>query len=463
MIGLYANTLQRASIGPASAVAFSAAVTIASGFLVAGGHATLVVLGVGSAAACVVALAKPSEFGLVAVPAVLLVPPFVRAPVPGLPDLTPQRIVLLFALAGVLAGSRGTFGARLPERFVTVAAVFTAYVFLVALAHGGHMQLLNRGVAYTVESFIPLFIAVRILRDRDAVELYITRIVASMTIASALAIAEVIRGAYFFTTHDVFFHPPERNGLVRAQGVFPHPLILGVACAIVLPIAIGNVLHGKSRRLNLFAVAMMSAALLLTQGRGPLFAAGAGLVALAAGLRGSRRINFAAVLGMLLLAFLFSPFGGANEISTAIQNPTPSNGGFTVTYREQLLLHTFHSANSHFFGTGPGNGDVHQLIGYVGGHATDLAASVDNAYAKYALELGWIGLALLLLVVWVAYRQLAKADDWLLVAIRAGVVATAVASMTVATITWAQILLLFWTFVGIGFAVVAMQSPRARL
>jgi hypothetical protein len=274
-----------------------------------------------------------------------------------------------------------------------------------------------------------------------------------MTAASALAIWERVTGRFLFAAHTLFFHAPDRGGHLRVQGVFPHPLVLGTAIALVLPFAVVRILERRQTRLNVAASALLVTALVLTQGRGPLIAAILGLLVLAAATKGSRRLGLTAALGAAVLVFAFSPFG-AHAVAKAVENPTSANGGFAVSYRQELLKQSFHWVNQHPLGAGPGRAAGLGLYAHVGNAGEgDLSISVDNAFAKYALELGWPGLLLFVLVLasLLAETRLLRPSP-LRAALIGSQAAMLAASLTAATFTWAQILLIFWALAGVTFA-----------
>jgi hypothetical protein len=440
--------------GQAGYAAGTSALLVVVGIAVGRGDGIYVVVLFAASAAVGVALLRPRELVLWGVPALALMPAFVRIPSLGGPDLTPQRLLLLLCLAGVAVAVPNVDGRRLPQRFRLWASLFTAYVLGSALLlHGGHLTGVNRALAYSVESFLPLYLVFRIVRDRRDIDTLLNRIVVAVAVAAGVGIVEAVRHSYLLGEHDPFFvHPAERNGLLRVQGVFPHPLVLGVAVAIVLPLAANKALHGERRGRNLLASVVMATGLVLTQGRGPLIAAAVGLVVLACTMRHSRRLGVLAVVGTAIVVLAVSPWG-VGAISKAVANPTSENGGFTVAYRQALLHDTYHYANHHFTGAGPGYGGSTRLLSYVGGHTTDLSVSVDNAFAKYLLELGWPGLLIFLAVLWIVLHatRVAARTDLDGAALLAGFAAMIVASLTVATFTWAQILLVFWALAGAAF------------
>jgi O-antigen ligase len=97
------------------------------------------------------------------------------------------------------------------------------------------------------------------------------------------------------------------------------------------------------------------------------------------------------------------------------------------------------------------------LIRDVNGHSVDVSVSVDNAYLKYGLAIGVVGVALMMLVligILVTARRAARSDssDALPAALFGAVTTMIVVSATVATFTWEQAGVLFSIIVGMVMA-----------
>lgn len=94
---------------------------------------------------------------------------------------------------------------------------------------------------------------------------------------------------------------------MRVQGVFPHPLVLGTAVALILPVAYvrWRGTTGALRRLHLASILLMLAASYYTYSRGPLLALAAGFVMLALLGRAQWR---AKVLSAIVVVVIFGAF-----------------------------------------------------------------------------------------------------------------------------------------------------------
>lgn len=106
----------------------------------------------------------------------------------------------------------------------------------------------------------------------------------------------------------------------------------------------------------------------------------------------------------------------------------------------------------------------------MGGSSTDLAGSVDNAYLKWGLELGYVGLslfALVLVALWLTGREtwLLARDDPELGPLAAGIFSSLlvmlVVSASVATFTVGADPIDLWTLVGAMLAIRRLVPLRA--
>lgn len=424
--------------------------------------------GVAGGLAVAAALASPRLVTLLVLPAALLVPASVRLPGVGIPDITPLRLATAFAL-GIwllrLVASDFRGYQRLPRAFAPVAGAFILYVLALSFDHGG--ATLNRGLGYSIEALVPLWLVWLSVNSKEDLLLLVDWLLILMAGVALLALREKLTRTFLIPAHEpFFFHAPDRSGGIRAQAIFPHPIVLGCALMLMLPVGVARLLTGdKTRRrpIALVSVPLMAAALFATESRGPWGAALVAVIVLAALMRGETRILIVAGLAALLVGVAFSPIGGkAATLVRGVIDPTSGQdaGVYTVQYRQQLWNSTLSYAGAHPLGTGPGLASGIGLWSVVGGNQTDLSLSIDNAYAKYLLEIGIVGFALFLALIAVVLRETwlaRRTADSELAALASALVAAQVgmliASATVATFTWAQLGALFWLLCGAGFAI----------
>jgi O-Antigen ligase len=420
------------------------------------------------------AVSRPRLISLVAVPVFLLLPPTIRVPLSVVPELTPLRILIFLAVVGWALRERTENTSSLPAAYVILGTVFVLYVVGDAVPHG--TSSLNRGLDYSLEGLLTAWAASRAIRDKRDLLNLVDLLIGVITVAAALGLLEVVTNHYLIAAQEpFFFHAPARDGSLRAQGIFPHPLVYGAALAVMLPVAIVRGLTTTGRRRLLAGVACCFIALGILAGseRGPWAGALVAVVILMLFLHGKRRLAIVGVVTLAAVALALSPEGGkVGTLVSGVFNPRGSGetAGYTVEYREKLLAASTAFAESHPFGTGPGLAHELDFLAIVGGNRTNLAESIDNAYAKYAVEIGPVGLALFLLwlgsVLLAAWRARRHPDDELAslaTAILAGEVAMLVTSTTVATFSWAQLAAIFWILVGITMAIGSLRYQSEPL
>jgi len=282
-----------------------------------------------------------------------------------------------------------------------------------------------------------------------------------LSVAGAVGILETLFGSYLLKEAPGYvFRAGPRYGLLRAQSVFPHPIVLGTAMVIGLPLALLLARRGAAWAWG--AVCVMSLALVLTLSRGPWL--GAVVAVVVAGLAGRRkgvRVAVAAV-GVAVLLYL----GSATVRSLADQLTSPTQGQYSYVndYRRQLAQATWRRIVANPFSATLDPLKRPSLVAQVNGRAVDVSVSVDNTYARYVLELGAVG-ALLLLgliasIVFAIYSGRVDTEvQGSIVGAQVGLLATAI---TVGTLSFEQIGVLFWLVSGVGLAFIALGTKELR-
>jgi O-Antigen ligase len=411
------------------------------------------------------AFRSPKWFTLTCLPLFLLIPPTIRLSLHGLPDATPLRLVIFLALLGwllKLSGRSNGEGRSLPVPFLWTAGLFVLYVLAISLGDG--VTSISRGVSYSIEAMVTVWAVWLSIRSRRDLFYLIDWLIAIATIAALLGVYEAAVDHVLIPEQlPFFFHAPLRGGHVRVQSVFPHPIVLGAVLAMLLPVAMARLLTVRAGRRPAYVgvIFLFAFALIETGSRGPWIGAIAGTFVLIALVRGSQRLALISGLAISLIILAFSPFGSeVGHLARGVVQPDAGQeaGANTVQYRKDLWHATSVYAVQHPFGAGPGRSEELSLWTAVGGNSTNLARSIDNAYAKYALELGLVGLALFLLLLcavvtysWVCHHipqpDLSITGSGLI----AAQVVMLTVSATVATFTWAQLGGLFWVLVGAAF------------
>ncbi len=359
----------------------------------------------------------------------------------------------------------------MPAAYRVSGLAFSVYVMLIASSHD--LTSISRGVAYSVESLAIAWLVWRAIDNKRHVVNLIDLLIGVMFVGALLAVYETAAGHYLLPVDEpFFFHAALRVGGIRAQGVFPHSLVLGTALAVMLPIAISRCLSttGLRRIFSAAAILLYALTLILISGRGPWVGAAIAVIALIALTRGSKRLTIITGALICIVAVAASPVEGkiASLATSLISNENGQETVNSVRYRKALLTASFSYAETHPFGTAPGRQEAAHLTGGLE-EGTHLSNSIDNAYAQYAVELGPIGLLFFLFIIgnvvmcaWDAHNV--KESELALVAtgILAGEIAMLVASTTVATFEWQQLAALFWPLVGASFMIRPLAQPTSQ-
>lgn len=440
----------------------AAAVTVAASPIVA----LVALVGLSTA---LLAVATPRLVVLVLLPASLLVPSGYELNLGLGVATTPTRLVILLTAAVfVLTRQPQDHLARrqpVPGVFVVAVAAYVVVVFL-RLATQRGPAVVSDFTFLTFEPFLPAFLAAAAARTRRDLVTLATSLVVVVTVASALACVESLVGHQLFAGR-FFFNPPMRAGRLRARSVFPHPIVLGVAIMLVMPLAVACVSTTASatrRFLFVGAIAVMASALLLSFSRGPWIAVVLTLLVMAVMMKGHRRAWLGVAVVLIGQALMTLPLG--DDVVPLLRSGLPfgTRDAKDLSVENRLVLwdEILDYASDHPFGIGPGRAREVQIIAYVDGYPRKVTESVDSAYLLLLLEVGFPGLALFVIVLLVLCAATVRTarqhrlDPHLgpfAAALVAGQIGMLFVSFTVATLTtWYQLAVPFWLLAGLALA-----------
>jgi len=199
-----------------------------------------------------------------------------------------------------------------------------------------------------------------------------------------------------------------RNGRLEGiqKGILENPNDLAINIAISFPLGLAFMLHSKGWKKVLWGVALLFMALgiVLTYSRSGLLAF---ILSLAVcvweyGIKGKRRLLVATVVVSLFVGLgsaLVSSSYRARVESIALGNIEGSNDKGSLEARKTLLKKALMTAVTHpLLGVGPGCFVIVDK-GWVVAH---------NTYGEIAAESGLPGLALFLLTIWAAFKNIAQ-------------------------------------------------------
>src|SRR5918999_1393769 len=472
----------------------------ASSLLAAGGFAALGVVVVGAGPPTVLAAAIAGSFFVAAVAvkrpviswtnvlmALLLVVLFIpirryRMPVDLPFQLEPYRVLVILIVGGWLASLLVDRRVRLRRSGLEgpVAAVMVTTVGSI-LVNGGRVSELQstvlKSLTFLLSFGIVFYLVVSVVRRGSAVDTLAKTFVAGGAVVGLLAVLEARTGITPFTRlHELvpvlipdpsFTSEIGRGGAMRAFGPAEHPIALGAALVLLVPLAV-YVVRVSSPVWSLALVALVVGVLSTVSRTGILMLLAMALVFLWLRFRETRRLwpllvpmlavtHFAVpgTLGSLKQAFL------PEEGLIAEQRGDAGNcgaGGRVADLGPTLT----EVAERPFLGYGFGTRIV------TGPEAN--ACILDNQWLGTLLEVGVIGaLAWLWLFLSVLRRFWRRAKDdpsptgWLLAAVTASVTAYAVGMLTYDALGFVQVTFLLFIVLGLGAAAAANQRRPSYL
>lgn len=263
-----------------------------------------------------------------------------------------------------------------------------------------------------------------------------------------VAILELVNGRYLVPDGLVAFRTRLRHGQIRGQGLFPHPLVLGVTAAALL---IGPARQMASRSTARVLQCLLLAGVLATQSRGPLLMIVAAAAVWVAGSASTRaRWVWPVLVTVLVLAFF-----AQTDTSTVRQNS--SEEATSTAYRSLLLKVTQRVAITRPTGVGfgelAGGVDSGELLTRFGGVQVDVGRTVDNDFAIVVIYGGaLLGVGYAALFVAAARSLGRRRRDRQQSGQLAMLAAQAVAACFIASLSWPILSFLVWANVATAIA-----------
>ncbi len=416
---------------------------------------------------------------------VILFVPIRRYRLPGnLPfQLEPYRVLVALIVLGWIASLLVDSRVRLrrsrfevPLSLLLSATVASIFVNPARVSEFQTTAL--KSFTFFMSFFIVFYLIVSVVRSRRVLDQLVKTLVGGGAVVALLAVIEARAGFTPFTRlHQVFpFLAPDpsfggelgRGAAVRAYGPAEHPIALGAALVMLVPLAIYVVRTSSTRWW--FATGALVVGVLATVSRtGVVMLLIAGLAFLVLRPRETRRLWPALV--PLLVATHFAVPGTLGSLKQAflpeaglVEEQRGSEGSCTSAGRVADLGPTFAEiANKPFLGHGFGTRIV------TGPDSN--ACILDNQWLGNLLDVGAFGTLAWVMLFLAVFRRLgsaARKDEsprgWLLVAIVSGVAAYSVGMFTFDALGFTQVTFLLFVLLGIGAAAVNMPEewrPRS--
>jgi O-antigen ligase len=421
-----------------------------------------------------VALTKGFEKALpVAAFLYVLFPEESKIPVPGLFDLTTQRFmtITLILLCFFLGKRSEASPKKLPLKLGVIALVLWSAL---AAVNSVVMTISVKAVASQFLDYILIyFLFVRYISSTVTIRKILYGLVAGMTVCSIFGLLEIYGGWTVMSLFPVMLHRfdvasgnlyVDMARGVRAQSTFGHPILLGSAIAMTVPIALYLISTSKStgRRLLLWtSVALLFTCIYKTGSRGPWLALAISLMMLLACGRTKLR-KYLSVIAFLTIAVLIVRPGIWETIANRYLSTfdRDSSEGESYSYRFAVLQmcarEVGRSVPRMIWGYGP-ESFVHLNITGVFNGRILVYTSCDNSIALLLVETGYIGFLIAVLVLAAAlrrtyrgYRKLPSPSNALSMVFFVSIAAFCFMMTNVAIWAWGQENILLWIVIAMA-------------
>lgn len=423
-------------------------------------------------------------FGFVLV----LVPFESRLVIPGLFDLTTERVALftLFVLYAIRPGSSRRTGfplKRLMLLHVVCVLCSTAYSISVMTS----VKLL---IAQILEYYVFFYIAVKTTSDVRTIYKTLYAMAIALGICCFLGLFEAyatwsilsVFPSNLWTTYDSTHGPLyiEWGRGLRVRSTFPHPILFGDALAMFIPVTLyllSTWQRGRQRLMLWACLILMFWGIYKTSSRGPWIATGISCVFLFVLVHNRVRKYLSAVAVLVILALVARPgiwqtIVNLYDATQDLSNPV----GTSYEYRHALMDAVTQAVQKE-----PGRA----LLGYGLGTFRERGLEIDfqnvvrrwytcdNNWAGFLYETGYVGLLLIalllfrpLLMTMQSYRRLPRPEKYLSGLFFISLAAFYFDLMSVAGYNWGQQGFMAWILISLSVVypgVVLRDRREARL
>jgi hypothetical protein len=427
-----------------------------------------------------------SALGLAA--ALLLVfPSGSRIPLPGLFDLTTQRVIVV-VLVGLYFGvgqksSREQADGPIPMLYVLAALLLW---MLLSSAQSVVPGISFKSTLSQYFDFCALYVIyARSIRSREGFEKVLAGFVAGMFVCSIFGLLEIYRDwkvtSLFPEVASRFadLESVDSRG-VRVQSTFDHAILFGAALAMAIPMALHFVTSAKTAWKKAYlwcALLVMLLCIYKTSSRGPWIALLMSVVLLAVFGRGKLRSTIA-VIGILMAVILVVRPGIRDSIMSlygeTMDPDSPQGESYQWRY---VLFHISHeqlsqSLQRSLLGFGPESfyylgltadvsvdGDIH----------TVKVESCDSSVVELMMETGYVGFSLVALILLTgiyctlrAYFRSSKENANLSLILLANLCAFSFLMSNVALFGWGQQSYMLWILLAMAMSLSKFVGAEGR-
>jgi hypothetical protein len=417
---------------------------------------------------------------------VTLLPEECRVNLAGLFELYTHRLALIVLFILFLASRKKFAIRRIPLRSLiflhvgwvlisTAVSIVTATSFKIVLAQ-------------VAEYYLVYYIFLKSILKVQTIYNILFAMVAAMCVASVFGLFDIYANWSVLTifpsdlqqtygTGDPLYAELTGRG-VRARSTFPHPILLGAALAMTIPVMLYllSIFDKGVKKLFLqLSLVLAFWALFKTSSRGPWLATGLSLTPLILVSKKKTR-QWLLIAGALAVAVLILRPGVAETIGTMFWATLDPNNpiGESYQYRPALLRTVNQSLSDDpvraLFGFGLGSFREKGLVVEMPGIETHRWYTCDSSWIQFAYETGYVGCLILatlllkpLLIAWNSYRRLPKSDAYFCFTCMCCLFACYFCMGSVSAYGWGQNGYMLWILISCTISYSVQKSRETRL
>jgi hypothetical protein len=324
---------------------------------------------------------------------------------PGLFDLTTQRLIVLLAVMLYAFSSEAKDRGKLPLR--NTIFLLMAWMLLSSVFSTVFVTSIKSVLSEFFDFFVIYYIFAKSITRTETIRRIMYGFVASMLVCSVIGVAEIYADwnimSYFPTVYHrfaVIIGGVNDRG-VRAMTTFGHPILFGAALAFTLPMALYLISSSKSTFQKLFlwsTTFLIVLNLYKTGSRGPWLAAALsmGVVLLSGGKQMRRYVIAMGVLAVIVLLARPGIWLTLSNLYNQTLSPETAQGSsyeWRYALYDQAFLHLNHDFWRALWGYGP---ESFFFLGWQGLFQGQIVPfdSCDSSVAQLMIETGYIGFLL---------------------------------------------------------------------
>jgi O-antigen ligase len=404
--------------------------------------------------------------------------------IPGLFDMTTQRIVIVLLLFCASISSKHD---RQPSRTTPLRVLLLSLIVCWAASTANSIALtvsIKAFISQILDYLALYFLVAKYAQDRDTVTQILFSLVIGAIVCSVFGLLEAYghwtvislfpaTSHYFGSSRELYVD--QARGL-RVKSTFGHPILFGSALAMAIPITLYLITYFRDKRrkaLLWLGLLIQCICIYKTGSRGPWIALSLSFVLLFAFGRRSLRKAIAVVVLLAIVVMATRP--GIWE--TLVNDYTAtldadSYQGESYQYRyvlyalavQQLGL----SVERAVFGYGPESFYFLNLSSDLNGRSMAFR-SCDSSFAALLIETGYVGFLIILLLLcsafirtFRAYRRLSSPDNQICIVLLANLLAFTFMMTNVAIFRWGQQAMMFWIAMALALTYPRIVKNAAR-